>query len=77
MPIFVMCMSWRHSEAKRLGLWQWNVSWGHRDLQGLRRFSLATRDAHDLYRKFGFSELKKPQSQMEAVDHEIYERARS
>ena len=26
-------------------------------LQGLRRFMLATRDAHGLYRQFGFSEL--------------------
>ena len=31
----------------------------HPRLQGLRRFSLATRDAHGLYRQFGFRELSK------------------
>ena len=30
----------------------------HPDLQGLRRFMLATRDAHGLYREFGFTPLK-------------------
>jgi GNAT superfamily N-acetyltransferase len=29
----------------------------HPDLQGLRRFMLATRDAHGLYRAFGFTPL--------------------
>jgi hypothetical protein len=47
----------------------------HPDLRGLRRFSLATRDAHNLYRKFGFAELKKPQSQMEIVKPDIYSKA--
>jgi hypothetical protein len=44
----------------------------HPDLQGLRRFSLATRDAHELYKKFGFAELNKPQSQMEILRNGIY-----
>src|ERR1700745_2631439 len=29
---------------------------GHPQLQGLRRWSLVTSDAHDLYRQFGFRE---------------------
>ena len=29
----------------------------HRDLQGLRRFMLATRDAHGLYPAFGYAPL--------------------
>jgi len=37
----------------------------HRELQGLERWSLATRDAHALYRKFGFQELLHPERQME------------
>src|SRR5215813_2156048 len=37
----------------------------HPDLQGLRRWSLATRDAHELYRKFGFETPKNPQNLME------------
>jgi GNAT superfamily N-acetyltransferase len=34
----------------------------HPDLQGLRRVMLATADAHELYRKFGFAELARPDS---------------
>ena len=37
----------------------------HPGLQGLRRFMLATRDAHGLYVQFGFNALSKPQSMME------------
>jgi GNAT superfamily N-acetyltransferase len=32
----------------------------HPDLQGLRRIMLATADAHDLYRGYGFEELDDP-----------------
>lgn len=44
----------------------------HGDLQGLRRWLLATRDAHDLYRKFGFKELGHPSSMMEVRDPDAY-----
>jgi GNAT superfamily N-acetyltransferase len=37
----------------------------HPDLQGLRRFMLATNDAHGLYRQFGFDAPAKPQNLME------------
>lgn len=37
----------------------------HKDLQGLRRWILATRDAHGLYSRFGFTELKHPDRWME------------
>ena len=37
----------------------------HPDLRGLRRFLLATRDAHGLYRQFGFETPAKPGSLME------------
>ena len=37
----------------------------HPDLRGLRRFLLATRDAHGLYRQFGFKTPGKPGSLME------------
>ena len=37
----------------------------HPDLQGVERWSLATRDGHALYRKFGFQELRHPERQME------------
>lgn len=37
----------------------------HPDLQNLRRWILATRDAHALYEKFGFQNLKHPERWME------------
>jgi N-acetylglutamate synthase-like GNAT family acetyltransferase len=58
--------------GKGLGIWLMERVMSHPDLQGLRRFSLATRDAHGLYRKFGFAELEKPQSQMEIKKSSIY-----
>jgi GNAT superfamily N-acetyltransferase len=45
----------------------------HPELQGLRRFMLATRDAHGLYRQFGFTELKNPQVLMERHDPDVYQ----
>lgn len=44
----------------------------HPDLQGLRRFTLATSDAHGLYRQFGFTAPAKPQSYMERYFPDIY-----
>jgi GNAT superfamily N-acetyltransferase len=40
----------------------------HPDLQGLRRWMLATRDAHGLYRQYGFRELKAAERWMERLD---------
>lgn len=37
----------------------------HPDLQTLKRWGLATQDAHGLYQQFGFTSLKKPQNLME------------
>ena len=44
----------------------------HPELQGLRRFMLATRDAHGLYAQFGFKAVAKPQSLMEIRDLSPY-----
>ena len=44
----------------------------HEDLQGLRRFMLATRDAHGLYRQFGFTELAMPSRLMEILKPDVY-----
>jgi len=44
----------------------------HPDLQGLRRFSLATRDAHGLYRRFGFDALAHPDRHMEIARPRVY-----
>jgi len=43
--------------GKGLSKWLMDVIINHPDLQGFRRFMLATRDAHGLYAQFGFSPL--------------------
>ncbi|KQS34548.1 GNAT family N-acetyltransferase [Pedobacter sp. Leaf194] len=45
----------------------------HPDLQGLRRYQLTTLDAHELYRQFGFSEIKNPERQMAIVVNNVYD----
>lgn len=47
----------------------------HPQLQGLRRFTLATADAHGLYSKFGFEPLARPERFMERYDALVYERS--
>ena len=48
-----------------LDKWLLSVITRHPDLQGLRRFVLATRDAHELYKAFGFRPLAEPSRFME------------
>lgn len=45
----------------------------HPDLQGLRRFMLATRDAHGLYEKYGFVPLSTPDRIMEIFRPNVYQ----
>jgi GNAT superfamily N-acetyltransferase len=54
-------------EHRRLGLSKWLLQTivQHPELQGLRRWSLATADAHKLYEQFGFVPLSKPENWME------------
>ncbi len=44
----------------------------HHQLQGLRRFTLATADAHELYTQYGFTAPRYPQSFMERYFPGIY-----
>ena len=44
----------------------------HPDLQGLRRWVLATRDAHGLYSQFQFAELRHPDRWMERAAPDAY-----
>jgi GNAT superfamily N-acetyltransferase len=44
----------------------------HPALQGLRRFMLATRDAHGLYAQFGFTPLADPSRIMERFCPDVY-----
>jgi len=45
----------------------------HPELQGLRRFTLATADAHGLYERFGFALPTRPANMMEIYVPNIYE----
>ncbi len=51
--------------AQGLSKWLMETIISHPDLQGLRRWVLATRDAHTLYEKYGFHSLKFPERWME------------
>jgi ribosomal protein S18 acetylase RimI-like enzyme len=62
---------WR---GRGLGTWLMECVMEHPDLQGLRRFSLVTRDAHELYRPFGFTEIAAPGRHMEIVRPGLYKR---
>lgn len=44
----------------------------HPKLQGLRRWSLATRDAHGLYARYGFTPLASPERYMERLNPGVY-----
>ncbi len=52
---------------RKQGLSKWLVQTivNHTDLQGLRRWSLATLDAHGLYSQFGFTEITQPERWMQ------------
>jgi GNAT superfamily N-acetyltransferase len=45
---------------------------GHPNLQGLRRFTLATADAHGLYARYGFTPPSRPHTLMERYVPDIY-----
>jgi GNAT superfamily N-acetyltransferase len=58
--------------GRGLAKWLLGVILAHPALQGLRRVVLATRDAHGLYRPFGFTELANPAGYMEIVRPNAY-----
>lgn len=58
--------------GRGLAGWLLECITAHPQLQGLRRWILATSDAHGLYEKFGFTALKRPEIFMERHDPEVY-----
>jgi GNAT superfamily N-acetyltransferase len=56
------------------GLSRWLIEcvMGHPALGGLRRFLLATRDAHGLYERYGFTPLADPTRFMEVFRPDVY-----
>jgi len=55
-----------------LGKWLMECIVSHPLLQDLRRWTLATRDAHSLYSQFGFTPLAAPDRWMERHDPNVY-----
>jgi GNAT superfamily N-acetyltransferase len=51
-----------------LGKWLVEVVLSHPELQHLRRWILGTRDAHELYRQFGFAEIERPEFYMHKIE---------
>lgn len=68
--VFVL-EEWR---GRGLGVWLMRCVADHPQLQGLRRWLLATRDAHGLYAKSGFAAPMRPESLMERLDSDVYRR---
>ena len=60
--------------GKGLSKWLMECIERHPELQGLRRWMLATTDAHGLYARYGFTPLKAAQRWMEKHDPDVYSR---
>jgi GNAT superfamily N-acetyltransferase len=55
-----------------LSKWLMEAIMTHPNLQGLRRWILLTADAHELYKKYGWTEIAKPDRWMELHNSAIY-----
>ncbi|GDX53007.1 N-acetyltransferase [Bacteroidota bacterium] len=60
--------------GKGLSKWLMKTIVDNPELQGLRRWILATRDAHALYEQFGFTPLAKPDRFMELHNPNVYQK---
>jgi GNAT superfamily N-acetyltransferase len=58
--------------GRGLSKWLMECVMANPDLQGLRRFVLVTRDAHELYAKFGFETPTNPASYMHIHRPDVY-----
>jgi len=64
-------------QGKGLAKWLMETIMAHPELQGLRRWMLATRDAHGLYARSGFLPLDKPELIMGFKPFEQYPKSNS
>jgi GNAT superfamily N-acetyltransferase len=64
-----LCDVFIHEDYRAYGLGKWLMQTihSHPDLQGLRRWTLVTRDAHTLYDQFGWKSLDNPSNWMEIL----------
>lgn len=58
--------------GKALSKWLMSCLFAHPELQGLRRWMLATRDAHGLYAQYGFRTVETPERFMELYNPNVY-----
>jgi ribosomal protein S18 acetylase RimI-like enzyme len=58
--------------GRGLSTWLMDTIMTHPDLQGLRRFSLTTRDADGLYRRYGFTDIAIPPTHLEINRRGLY-----
>jgi GNAT superfamily N-acetyltransferase len=65
-----LCDVFIHEDYRSYGLGKWLIEtvMSHPDLQGLRRWTLVTRDAHGLYKQYGFEPLADPNGWMEILN---------
>jgi GNAT superfamily N-acetyltransferase len=59
--------------GRGLSKWLMEVIIAHPQLQGFRRWVLSTKDAHELYARFGFIRLHRPERWMERLDPNVKE----
>jgi len=64
-----LCDVFIHEDYRAHGLGKWliEIVMAHPDLQGVRRWTLVTRDAHGLYKQYGFDSLTNPDGWMEVI----------
>ena len=59
--------------GRGLSKWLMEVIIEHPQLRGFRRWVLSTKDAHELYARFGFIKLYRPERWMERLDPNVKE----
>lgn len=64
-----LCDVFIHEDYRAHGLGKWLIEtvMAYPDLQGVRRWTLVTRDAHGLYKQYGFDSLTNPDGWMEVI----------
>jgi GNAT superfamily N-acetyltransferase len=60
--------------GQRLSKWLMETILNYDGLKGLRRFMLATKDAHGLYEQFGFVPLTMPERWMHVHQPDVYKK---
>ncbi|HVW63272.1 MAG TPA: GNAT family N-acetyltransferase [Puia sp.] len=59
--------------GKGLSKWLMEQVMAHPGLQGLRRWILLTRDAHELYKQYGWKSIASPDRWMEVHNPDVYQ----